>query len=138
MNKLLLVEGLALVEGEGTIETGIVPCRSAPRFRRANYVIRHGIVFEVEQLSRSALFQGGERDVCLEWADHSTFLARFFGVETGPVRGRLVVRLASRFDLANTWALPLARLDVRRVFTLRRAAACPGFHVAEWAPLRQG
>jgi hypothetical protein len=139
MNRALIQRGLALVEEEGQIHSGVVSARGAGlRRRRADYVIRHGIIFELEPLRRDVLLQGACRDVVVEQPDRTTQLLRFLRVAADPRQGRLVLHFAHRLDLGQAWAVPQTEFECRRLFGVRRVAACAGFRLTGLSPIADG
>jgi hypothetical protein len=130
INALLLGRGMALVEDEGRILDGQVSGRGAGLCRRrAEYVIRHGIIFELETLHRETLLREGARDVVVEDRDHSIQVVRFLGVGVDHRAARLLLHFANRLDLRQTWSVPQSAFKCRRLFAVRRVAAADGFHL---------
>jgi hypothetical protein len=142
INRMVVGQGLALLAGEGRIEVGYTPGRGAGlSLRRGPYVIRHGLFFDLEPLRRADLLAGGPRDIARELEpDRSVQIVRYLGLQVDPRRGELRLHFAHRPDMSRMWSEPLAALaaSCRRLFTLRRVAAGPGFQLDGLSPLLQG
>lgn len=104
--------------------------------RRGVGVLFNGACFEVRQISRCDLLDGGPRDVFVEDTIRELRFLRFNQVTMQ--KGVLNVQLSSRYDVDFKWLEPLSEFRTRRILSILRAQPLPGFHFSEIAPFLNG
>jgi hypothetical protein len=133
MNRMLLAEDAVLVRGEGIVDRGYVPSSGGRgSMRKVLYVVRYGLIFEIEPLTRETLFRGSARDLVLEGHDRRVRLLRYEGLATPRAQTGVEVRFRDRFDLSRAWSVSLSDFAPRRLFAIGNVATFDGFHIREW------
>ena len=139
MNRMLIEEDAALVHGESQLHVGQVPCRgSRGSMRKIFYVIRYGMVFELEPMTRGSILKGSTRDFMFESHNRAFYLLRYDGLTTNPRTASVDLVFCHRLDLARTWSVPLANFTPRRLFAIQHISPLEGFSIREWSPFEKG
>ncbi|KHD05712.1 hypothetical protein PN36_22790 [Candidatus Thiomargarita nelsonii] len=126
INHLLLQQGRVLVENEKKLYYGHLSVRGWGQNRKkVYYLVRYGIIFVLERLRRDAFVAGERRELWIESEERDFQFVYYDGIRTA--QGRLVLQLSNRFDLSQTWTIPLADFKSRRLFSVRQVIPCEGF-----------
>jgi len=128
LNKILLRDDLRLTEGEGIIQHGAAYAPGAGlQPKPCTHVIRYGIHFELTQITRDLLASQPAADVAVETASREVKLLRYIGTRCS-TEG-VCYEFANRFDLGVRHLIRLTHFDCRRLYRIRRVAACEGFRL---------
>lgn len=128
LNRLLIDHSLKLMDEEGIIHDGLSFAQGAGlQQKRTQYVMRYGILFELSPISRDQLPSQPQLDIAVESSRRDVELMRFMQVRC--TRAGLMLEFANRFNLKLRHATRLSDFDCRRLFQIRRATACEGFHL---------
>lgn len=139
MNRLLLLHCLDLSSSEGVLQRGAAVAAGSGFHRRLTwFAVRLGVLFELEPLTPSSLLRGGVRDVGVNALNGRVEIRRFLGIQPDVCQGRMVLRFADRFNLADIQVIPLSAFRLHRFFAITRVAPAPGFHFLEFSPLAGG
>jgi hypothetical protein len=137
INHLLLQQGRVLVEDEKRLYYGDLNVQGWGQNRKkVYYLVRYGMIFVLERLRRDALVAGERRELWIESEEREFQFVYYNGITTA--QARLVLQLSNRFDLSQTWTIPLADFKARRLFSVRQVIACDGFRISQIKTLTTG
>ncbi len=120
---------MALVEDEGQLLTGYDICKQVGKNRqKVTYIVRYGMFFILEPLSRQATIKMRNVDLFIQDAETYDFhLVRFYGVLLSSLKSEIKLLFSHRLDYSRKWTWTIEQFKPRQIFRIIKIYPCPGF-----------
>lgn len=131
INRYIINYDLALVENEGQLFTGYDIHQQVGKNRqKIKYILRYGMFFIVEPISRQEVFKKRNIDLFIQEAETFDFhLVRFYGVLLSSLKSKIQLSFSHRLDYSLTWTQTLEKFKPRQIFRVTKIYPCSGFRI---------